>query len=111
MGCASGVAGGQTSCHVWCCGVLGSRAVHMQVITGTGMQPNSLGHSGLCHEPKLQAKIRRLLFLVLVIVSSENVYFLSHTSTLKKQDHLCDFEISILEIFLFGWFFLMVCML
>lgn len=27
--------------------VLGSRAVHMQVITGTGMQPNSSGPSGL----------------------------------------------------------------
>lgn len=85
--------------------VLGGRAVHMQVIAGTGMQPNSSGPSGLCHEPKLQAKIRRLLFLVLVIVSSEDVYLLSLTSTFTEQDHLCNFEVSILVFFcLFGFF-------
>lgn len=82
--------------------VLGSKALQMQVVTGTGMQPNSSAPSGLCHEPKLQAKVRRLLFLVLVIVSSEDVYLLSLTST--EQDHLCDFEIGILDICLFVCF-------
>lgn len=74
------------------------------------MQPNSSGPSGLFHEPKLQAKIRRLLFLELVIVSSEDLYLLSLTSTFTEQDHLCDFEVCILDIFLFACF-LVLCLL
>lgn len=83
--------------------VLGSRAVHMQVTAGTGMQPNSSGPSGLCHEPKLQAKLRRLLFLVLT-VSSEDVYLLSLTSRSK-----CKYKSKIIFVILRLLFCIFFC--
>lgn len=68
------------------------------------MPPDPAGLSGLCHEPRLQPKIRRLLSLALVIVSSEDLYLLSLISRITMQVYLHHFGVCLLGDF-FGLFF------
>lgn len=67
------------------------------------MQPDPSGLSGLCHEPRLQPQIRRLLSLALVIVSSEDLYLLS-LRRMTVQVHLHNFEVCLFGILLVHFF-------
>lgn len=68
------------------------------------MQPDPSGLSGLCQKPRLQPKIRRLLSLALVIVSSEDLYLLSLTSRITVQVHFHHFGDCLFGIFFICFF-------
>lgn len=65
------------------------------------MLPDPSGLFGLSCELRVQPKIRRLLSLALVIISSEDSYLLLLISKLTTQVHQHHFEVCFLGIFLF----------